>query len=156
MDIRFFVLNNLKATLSAAAGSVCIKTKCVEIQPSSIPGKPLDEIYQFHSLRCSLLPCRDLHFRNLNSSISQIFDNALFLFSENSTFGPKPFINISSRDRAPSQVNSSMTHFGCRTTTRQHLSSAPLALYPLLRMRVYWPSQISFWAPMLRRTVFIT
>ena len=76
----FLCSQNLKATLSAAAGSVCIKTKCVEIQPSSIPWKPLDEIYQFHSLRCSLLPCRDLHFQNLNSSISQIFDTALLLF----------------------------------------------------------------------------
>ena len=120
--IRFLFSTFNDSLLAAAAGSVSIKTRCVEIQPSSIPWKPLDEIYQFHSLRCSLLPCRDLHFQNLNSSISQIFDTALFLFSENSTFGPKPFINISSRNRAPSQVNSSMTHFGCRTTTRQHLS----------------------------------
>ena len=28
-------------SLSAAAGSVCIKTKCVKIQPSSIPWQPL-------------------------------------------------------------------------------------------------------------------
>ena len=71
---------HLKAPLSAAAGSVCIKTKWVEIQPSSIPWKPLDEIYQFHSLRCSLLPYRDLHFQNLNNSISQIFDSSPFFF----------------------------------------------------------------------------
>ena len=75
---------------------------------------------------------------SLMQEFSQIFEDPLFsCSSENSTFGPKLFINISSKNRAVSQVNSTICHFGWRTTFRQHLSSAQV--YPLLRTLVLAP-----------------
>ena len=129
----FFCSQNLNDPLSAvAAGSVCINTTWVEIQPSGIPWKPPDEIYKCHQISQSSLfsfSCRDLHtqnFADFRESTFLLFAHRFFSSSENSTFGPKRFINISSNNRTVSQVNSTIFHFGWRTTTRQHLSRAPL------------------------------
>ena len=94
-------------------------------------------VIKFHSPLCSLFPAVIFVLK-----ISQIFENPRFSFSsENSTVGPKRFINISSKNRTVSQVNSTICHFGWRTTIRQHLSRA--LLYPLLRTLVLAPVVIA-------------
>ena len=127
MDIRFFlkIWTTRSRRRRDSYVSKLFKTKWDEIQPSSISWKPPDEIYKFHSLQCS----SPLPWSSYLKFLLFFFENPLFSFpSENSTFGPKLFINISSKNRAVSQVNSTICHFGWRTTIRQHLSWA--LLYP--------------------------
>ena len=78
-----FCSQNLNDPLSAAAaGSVGINTTWVEIQPSSIPWKPPDEIYKCHQISQSSLfsfSCRDLHTQSFADFRESTF---LFFFRE--------------------------------------------------------------------------
>ena len=59
-------------------------------------------VFKFHSLLCSLFSAAIFILK-----ISQIFENPRFSSSpENSTFGLKLFINISSKNRTVSRINS--------------------------------------------------
>ena len=144
-----FCSQTLNDPFSAAAGSVCIKTKWGEIQPSRTPWKnllarstnftvvgvlfplPWSSYSTFRNvwrMHVSLFLPR---IQNCSSSFRDTYH--IWMISSN-------FINKSDNKTTKKLLNSTICHFGWRTTIRQRLSRAPQDRgYVHYRARTNWP-----------------